>query len=177
MKFLRIPTAAVVIALAAFTPAWAQETVLTNDASTAPTPPPAAWATQCISDGRQSAADCSIVQRAVMQNTGQLVGSITIRVPSSGKSTVIANIPLGLFIPAGVTVDVDGTLPQKLELQTCDRNGCYASGALPANVIAAMGKGKKLNVVFQSLSKQPVTLPMSLAGFQGAYDKTKMTNG
>ena len=117
------------------------------------------------------------VQRAVMQNTGQLVGSITIRVPSSGKSTVIANIPLGLFIPAGVTVDVDGTLPQKLELQTCDRNGCYASGALPANVIAAMGKGKKLNVVFQSLSKQPVTLPMSLAGFQGAYDKTKMTNG
>src|SRR3978361_2034810 len=79
----------------------AQETVLGGSAE--PSAPPAAvWETRCVSEGRQAAADCSIVQRAVVQKTGQLVGMVTVRMAPGGKPTLLTSTPLGLFIPGGV---------------------------------------------------------------------------
>ena len=71
----------------------------------------------------------------------------------------------------GIGFDIDGASAQKLELQTCDRGGCYASGPLTAEVLSAMQNGQKLNIVFQNMQKQPITLPMSLIGFTAAYQK------
>ena len=36
-----------------------------------------------------------------------------------------------------------------------------------------MQNGQKLNIVFQSMSKQSVTLEMSLVGFTAVYQKLK----
>jgi len=55
-------------------------------------------------------------------------------------------------------------------VQTCDRNGCYAEVALAAEQLAALRAGQKLNVAFQNMNKQVITLPMSLVGFTAAFD-------
>ena len=72
-----------------------------------------------------------------------------------------------------VLIDVDGAATQKLDLQTCDRNGCYATGALSDAILSAAQKGKKFDITFRSMSKQAVTLPMSLVGFSTALQKVK----
>ncbi len=169
--------------LATALPAVAQETVLGSDADTAApaasaapapqAPPPLAWASRCVSDGRQSTANCSIEQRLLMQGSNELVGAVTIQALSSGKPAIIANVPLGLYIPGGVSIDVDGAANQKLDLQTCDRTGCFATAQLADATLAAMQKGKKLDLVFQSVSKRTVTLPLQLPGFTAAYQKIK----
>ncbi len=112
-------------------------------------------------------------QRLLMQGTNELVGAVTIQTLSSGKPAIIASLPLGLYIPGGVSLDVDGAASQKLDLQTCDRTGCFATAQLADATLAAMQKGKKLDLVFQSVSKRNVTLPLQLTGFAAAYQKIK----
>ena len=99
---------------------------------------------------------------------------MTIQVAAGGgKPELIANTPLGLFIPGGVSIDVDGAATQKLDIETCDRDGCYASIPVSDGILSAMLKGKKFNMSFQSMNKQTVTLPMPLTGFATAYQKVK----
>lgn len=175
----KLVVAGLLIVLAATMPALAQETVLGSDtnaspaASTPPAPPAPAWASHCVSDSRQVAPNCSVDQRLLMQGTNDLVGAVTIQMLASGKPAVIATLPLGLYIPGGVSIDIDGAANQKLDLQTCDRTGCFATAALADATLAAMQKGKKLDVVFQSVNKRSVTLPLPLTGFAAAYQKIK----
>lgn len=136
-------------------------------------PPPASWATRCISSARSEPVDCSISQRAVTQQ-GQLVGAVTIRMPrGDGNAQMIVTAPLGLYIPAGVSYNIDGAASQPLQLRTCERGGCIADIALSADVLGAMRNGQKLNIVFQNGPQRVVTLPMSLIGFTAAIDKAK----
>ena len=136
-------------------------------------PPPASWATRCVSSARSEPVDCSISQRAVTQQ-GQLVGAVTIRVArESGDLLMIVTAPLGLYIPAGVSFNIDGAASQPLQLRTCERGGCIADVAINADTFAAMRNGQKLNLVFQNGPQRVVTLPMSLIGFTAAIDKAR----
>jgi invasion protein IalB len=77
----------------------------------------------------------------------------------------------GIFLPAGVTLTVDGGGPTKFDLQMCDANGCYAGAPLSDDVLASMKGGEELNLAFQDMQKQSISVPMSLGGFAAAYEK------
>jgi invasion protein IalB len=150
-----------------------QEPVLGAEAQPAATPAPAAWASQCASDGRAATPDCSVFQRGVTQ-TGQVVGSVTIRIPPGATEPVmIVSAPLGLFVPAGISYSIDGASPQILPIQTCDQSGCFASQPVTQEMLGAMFKGQKLDIAFSNMNQQAITLPLSLVGFTAAYDRIK----
>ena len=85
------------------------------------------------------------------------------------NGAMLFHLPHGLFIPAGVTMDIDGTKIETLAIQTCDAKGCYAGAPLTPDKIAAMNKGAKLNVAFQTLKKQKIVVPVALKGFAATY--------
>lgn len=109
------------------------------------------------------------------QGTGQLVASVVIHIPADATRTeLLVTVPLGLSIPAGVSYDIDGTRPGRLDLVTCDRGGCLATASpLAADALSAMQGGQKLNIIFASADGQPITLAMSLAGFTAALQKIR----
>ena len=112
---------------------------------------------------------------AFMRQSGKLVAMITIRVPADTKKPVaMIQAPLGLFLPAGITVDVDGDMAQNYPLQTCNAMGCYAGFPITDQMLNRMLNGGKLNIIFQYLDKKPFTLPMSLVGFTEAYGRIKV---
>lgn len=137
-------------------------------------PPREAWATNCTSPARGQPQDCVMEQRAIASETGQAIAQITIRVPQDTKKPVtMVQVPLGMFLPAGLSVDVDGTLSQIFPFQTCNNGGCFVGFPIPDAMLKAMFNGNKLNITFQNLNKKPVVLPMSLAGFTGAFNRIK----
>ncbi len=132
------------------------------------------WSSHCNAEGRSETLDCAVVHRLFITNTGQLIGSVTIRMPGDTKEPVMMiQTPIGLFLPAGVSIDVDEKNPQRFELQTCDGNGCYAGSPVSDDLLASMRKGQKFNIKFQGLKKQEIKLQLSLAGFAAAFDKIK----
>lgn len=145
-----------------------------GNATAAAAPPANAWATNCWAPKRAGPLDCSVVQRVVLQRTGQLLAMISIRLPSdSHNPAMLVQTPLGLYLPAGVSLKIDDNTNMSLALQTCDNGGCYAGTAISSAMLSQMRKGHSMTVTFQNISKQNVDIPVALAGFAGAYDKVK----
>jgi invasion protein IalB len=134
--------------------------------------PQPGWVSRCMSDARQTQVDCAVEQTAVVTNTGQLVAAIVVRVPHDTRQpTMMIHVPVGLYLPAGVNIQVDESKPLQFVLQTCDLKGCYAGAPLPADMLAAMKAGKKLGVTFQNLQKENITVPLPLENFAEAFQK------
>ena len=130
-----------------------------------------AWSSACEAPRRDAPLDCRIEQRAVLAASGQLVASVTIRVPGdSRKPLLMVRLPLGLSLEGGVTLSVDGSGARALALQTCDGGGCYAGAPLPPALLEAMRSGGSLDLVFTGLDKRPIKLALPLAGFAAAFD-------
>ncbi len=125
------------------------------------------WTVRCDNAGQGLA--CKAIQSIVLAKTRQLLLSVAVSKPATGSDmAMLLQLPHGLFNPAGVTVAIDAAAPQTLEIQTCDVKGCYAGTAIKADQLAAMKSGQKLNVVFQDLKKQKITVPVPLKGFDKA---------
>lgn len=153
-------------------------TALTTQAQTtapaAAKPADSSWSVQCEAKSRDALPDCRIEQRAVVTKTGRLLMQITIRVPAeTRKPVMMIHGPLGSFLPAGIRLDVDGSELVKLPFQTCEANGCFAGTPVTTDQLRALFGGQKLNVLLQSVNKQPITVPMSLMGFTSAYKKIR----
>ncbi len=135
-------------------------------------PPGAEWVSRCASEARQGTLECVVEQTAVLQKTGQLVAAVSIRVPADTHQPSLAvQIPVGLFLPAGVTLQIDEKKPLNLTLQTCDLKGCYAATPISPELLADLKAGKKLAVSFQNLTKENISVPLQLANFSQAYQK------
>lgn len=154
--------------------------IATAQDAAAPAPAPATqapannWASRCVAGARQGPLECSIEQRLVMQNTGQLVAAVTIRLPTDSTAPVMMiQTPLGLLLPPGVRIDIDGGAAQTLPLQTCDNSGCYAGNPVSDEMLNAMAGGSKLNLTFQNLNKQDVTVSATLVGFTAAFQRIR----
>jgi invasion protein IalB len=148
----------------------------------APSPPaaPAAapaqpgWVARCSSPSRDAPLECAMEQNAVLTKTGQLVALVNIRVPGDTRAPIaLVQLPLGLNLQTGAKLQVDDGKSVDLPIQTCENRGCYASVPVSSETLNALRAGKQLKIIFQDLSKEPITIPMSLADFTAAYDKIK----
>jgi invasion protein IalB len=111
-------------------------------------------------------------QTVVLTGSGQLLASAVVRVPADTRQPVMMiQVPVGLYLPAGLNLQVDDEKPQPLELQTCDLKGCYAGTPLPPEMLSAMKAGKRLTITFQNLAKENIVVPLTLANFAEAYQK------
>jgi invasion protein IalB len=131
---------------------------------------PSHWVSRCASEGRTANLDCAVEQSAVVTQTGQLLAAVTVRVPPDTHSPVIMiQVPVGLFLPAGITIQVDEGKPQQVPLQTCDLKGCFGAAPLSDETLAAMKTGKRFAVTFQNISKESLIIPFGLSNFAEAY--------
>ena len=130
------------------------------------------WATKCASVGRKEALDCSVEQTVVLTKTRQFLLSVVVRVPPDTRQPgMMIHLPLGLFLPAGVIVQLEGQRPQQLQVQTCDSKGCYAGASVSSNMLAVMKQSERLTIIFEDLPKNKISVPVPLKGFAEAYQK------
>lgn len=135
--------------------------------------PQANWATNCAAVSRSGPIDCTVEQRVVLKTTGQQLARFQVRVPGSEPRApaMLVQVPLGLSIKAGVHLAIDGQDVSRLEVQTCDANGCYAGAPIAPEMLYALRSGKELTVGFHDLQTKPISVSLQLAGFSDAYAK------
>jgi invasion protein IalB len=148
-----------------------QPTAAPAPAAAAPSPA-GAWAVRCSATSRQGPLDCSTDESAVMNNTGQVLVAFSVRVPSDTRSPVVlVQMPLGLFLPAQLKLQVDAKDAKSYPIQTCDASGCYVGMPLDADLLDQMKAGKDLKATFQNLQHKDMTVTLPLQGFAEAYAK------
>ena len=130
------------------------------------------WNTKCVSAARRENLDCSVEQQVVLVKAGQQLLSMVVRIPpESRQPAMMIHLPLGLFLPGGVTIQLDKQKPERLEIQTCDQKGCYAGSAVSEKMLALMKDSERLTITVQDLGKNNLSVPVPLKGFAAAYQK------
>jgi len=129
------------------------------------------WAVNCKSGAKEKALDCRLSQTVVTKNR-QVLTEVTFHFPPAGEeSETIIQVPLGVLLSGGGTVQVDQNPPQSVTFRACNRNGCYGRAVLSSEFLSQLRKGKQVTVVFKNLSEKEVKVPLSLDGFSDAYGK------
>jgi invasion protein IalB len=135
---------------------------------------PVGWVTQCNGNGPD--ADCEVANNITIGKAKQRLLSVIVRAsPGNQKPAMMLHLPVGLYLPFGVTFQVDGQKQQQLKVQSCDLQGCYAGTAVSTGMLSTMKTKGKLTVTFQDLSRTTIRVPVSLEGFNGAYEKIPST--
>jgi invasion protein IalB len=86
------------------------------------------------------------------------------------KLLMAIRVPVGLYLPAGLSIKVDDGNAQSIPLQTCDLQGCYAETEIGPAMATALKTGKH-SINCQDPSKKQIVLPLTLDGFATAFEK------
>ncbi len=135
-------------------------------------PPQPTWMVNCtnVSGG----FDCRASQTLIAKKTGVRVLTLVVRTtPDAKKPVMLIQVPLGIFLPAGITLQIGKEAAKKLPLQSCSQEGCLTEYAVTDAEIAVMQQDADLTVSVQDLKKAPVTLQVPGLGFAAAYSKMK----
>ena len=137
-------------------------------------PPETNWKAKCVNDEQGASVDCRVVQNIQLTKTKQRLLSVMVRMPTLTRQPALAfNLPHGLYLPAGTTIQIDRSEPFALEIETCDQKGCYANMPAGNELLTALKRGANLTVTFQNLARKPIAVPVTLVGFTAAFDKIR----
>lgn len=117
---------------------------------------------------------CQIVQTLTEKSSDRPVLQVAIGyLPDTTKPVAAILLPLGIWLPPGVALQVDDGKTGRVPLDTCDPGGCRAGVELDDEFLALMKAGKELNVTFGGRNRKGITVPVSLQGFTAALDSLK----
>lgn len=135
-------------------------------------PPETNWSAKCDKDSTGQDTDCRVVQSIQLTKTKQTLLSVVVRKPSGNVRPLMTfNLPHGLFLPAGTTLQVDQTPEIVVPIETCDAKGCYASMNVNSEMLVALKRGATMTVTFQNLARKPIGVPVTLVGFTAAFSE------
>ncbi len=126
------------------------------------------WQVQCPPD--ESAANpCAMVQNLVREEDGRRVLAALVVKPPEGDAFLRVVVPLGILLPGGLNLSVDGTDMGTVGFINCLPDGCMTQVGLTADVLEQMRQGTQAVVTIYEQAEQPIQLPISLTGFTAAY--------
>lgn len=132
--------------------------------------PPTGWITKC--DEQEEGSACTVEHTILVAKTRQRLVTVTFKIePDATLPALMIQLPLGLFLPDGMELQIDGKDSQHLPIQTCNAKGCYAGSTVSREMLTSLMAGEGLTVTFRNLAKKVMTVPVPLAGFGPAYQK------
>lgn len=152
-------------------PALAQQATLPGGASSL-NEAHGSWTVNCTLV--EAGKDCAFSQTAGNPQTGSALVAVELAAPSGNKAEGMLLTAFGLRLDAGIQLGIDGQqLGQALPFLTCVQTGCLVPLNLDEVALSAMKVGTILEVTGVKVDDgQPVTVPLSLAGFTAAYNRT-----
>jgi invasion protein IalB len=124
------------------------------------------WAVQCQQSEQSKSSSCFMFQRILVKDSGESLLRMTVDRPRDlGSPRAIFVIPLGTYITPGISVRIDANDSLNLEIEYCDKQGCYAGILLDQSILNLLKGGRQAVVSFQNRSRQEIRLPISLIGF------------
>ncbi|MCR9088902.1 MAG: invasion associated locus B family protein [Rhodobacteraceae bacterium] len=138
-----------------------------DQAAAAPSAP--LWLVSCSSQIDPERLFCEFSQSIVTTEGNQRVATASFtRMAGETETNAAFVLPTGVLLPAGVSVSVDDANVGELIYQSCDAQGCYASGSVDDAWLEAMRSGTTLLLDLKTRDGQDVRLGFPLDQFSKA---------
>lgn len=181
-----LATGAAVVFAAATMPSAAQETPTQLPA---PTQPPSqsqsatpqqsgtlksqhgAWAILCDTPAGAKTEQCALIQNVVAAKRPELGLSVVVLKTADNKARILRVLaPLGVLLPNGLGLNVDGKDIGRAYFVRCFEDGCYAEVILEDELLNTFRNGKSATFIVFQTPEEGVGIPVDLKGFGEGFD-------
>lgn len=133
------------------------------------------WMVRCGRPNEQAAEVCEMQQQQVDSEDRTVMAVAVGQVPGTSDLGLLIVVPLGILLPAGVTLQVDSGAEIPLQVDRCERQGCRIEMLLEPELLNRLKAGAKATVFFEAFDpegeRQRLGVPISLLGFTAALNE------
>lgn len=126
------------------------------------------WRVRC-NPATGAPAECQIFQNVVVKDTGQPILQAVVGFLDNVATPVgVFTLPLGIYLPPGLTLQVDKGQTYEMAIEICGRNGCRVRFSIDDKLLGTFKSGKIAEVAFYGGNRKAIKIPVSLKGFTAA---------
>lgn len=131
-----------------------------------------AWSIICDVPAGASSEQCALMQNVVADDRKEVGLSVVVLKTADNKARILRVLaPLGVILPNGLGLNIDGKDLGRAYFVRCVDEGCYAEVILKDELVAAMRGGKLATFIIFETPEEGIGIPVDLTGFSEGYGK------
>lgn len=128
------------------------------------------WQMSCDTPPGASFEQCAIIQNVLADDQPNVgISVIVLRTADREARLLRVLAPLGVLLPNGLGLNVDGTNMGRVAFVRCLPNGCVAEVALDDDLLDILSKGESAIFVVFKTPEEGIGIPVSLEGFSEGF--------
>jgi invasion protein IalB len=128
------------------------------------------WQMSCDTPPGASSEQCAIIQNVLAEDQPNVGLSVIVLRTADREARLLRVLaPLGVLLPNGLGLNVDGTDMGRVAFVRCLPNGCIAEVELDDEIIEVLSGGESAIFVVFKTPEEGVGIPVSLEGFAEGF--------
>mgnify|MGYP001628019935 FL=1 len=129
-----------------------------------------AWSVVCDTPAGAPEEQCALMQNVIADDRPEVGLSVVVLKTADQQSKILRVLaPLGVLLPSGLGLNVDGKDIGRAYFVRCFTDGCYAEVILDETLLNTLESGTQATfIVFQS-PEEGIGIPVDLSGFTEGY--------
>lgn len=130
------------------------------------------WQIRCDTPPGAKSEQCALIQSVTADDRPNVGLTIIILKTADQKSRLMRVLaPLGVLLPSGLGLKVDGADVGRVGFVRCLPNGCVADVVMDEKLTGQLKGGKDAVFIIFQTPEEGIGIPVSLNGFSQGYDK------
>ncbi len=130
-----------------------------------------AWSVVCDKPAGASTEQCALMQNVIAEDRPEVGLSVVILKTADRKSKILRVLaPLGVLLPNGLGLNVDGKDIGRAYFVRCFADGCYAEVVLEDELLKTFRSGAQATFIVFQTPEEGIGIPVDLKGFAEGYD-------
>lgn len=129
-----------------------------------------AWSIICDTPPGASAEQCAMMQNVIAEDRPEVGLSVVVLRTADNKAEILRVLaPLGVLLPNGLGLNVDGKDIGRAYFVRCFQDGCYAEVILEKQLLDTLSKGKAATFIVFQTPEEGIGIPVDLTGFSAGF--------
>jgi invasion protein IalB len=129
-----------------------------------------AWSIICDTPPGASSEQCAMMQNVVAADRPEVGLSVVVLKTADRKAQILRVLaPLGVLLPNGLGLKVDGKDIGRAYFVRCFQDGCYAEVILEKQLLDTLSHGKSATFIVFQTPEQGIGIPVDLTGFAEGF--------
>ena len=137
-----------------------------------------AWSIICDTPAGATSEQCAMMQNVVAEDRPEIGLSVVVLRTADNKAEILRVLaPLGVLLPNGLGLNVDGKDIGRAYFVRCFQDGCYAEVILEKQLLDTLKTGQSATFIVFQTPEEGIGIPVDLKGFGDGFARAALTFG
>src|SRR5690606_26299315 len=130
-----------------------------------------AWSVICDTPGGATSEQCALMQNVIAEDRPEVGLSVVVLRTADNNAEILRVLaPLGVLLPNGLGLNVDGNDIGRAYFVRCFQDGCYAEVILEDKLLETFKTGQAATFIVFQTPEEGIGIPVDLSGFAAGFD-------